>query len=70
MKSWQWDMLILKRIVHTQAFQLLNQPFRLVGQWDDQFFKNCPRKQLCTRYAFLGQTPDEQRETHLKSLQL
>ena len=68
MKSWQWDMRILERIVHTQAFQLLNQPFRLVGQWKDQFSQELPQKTAMHAKGFFGRTPDKQRETHLKSL--
>nr|YP_010933132.1 hypothetical chloroplast RF1 [Klebsormidium subtilissimum]YP_010933144.1 hypothetical chloroplast RF1 [Klebsormidium subtilissimum]WKT08090.1 hypothetical chloroplast RF1 [Klebsormidium subtilissimum]WKT08091.1 hypothetical chloroplast RF1 [Klebsormidium subtilissimum] len=68
MKSWQLDMLILKRIVHTQAFQLLNQLFRLVGQWNDQFSQELFQKTAMHEKGFFGRTPDKQKETHLKSL--
>ena len=68
MKSWQWHMRTLGRIVHTQAFQLLNQPFRLVGQWKDQFSQELSPKTAMHANGFFARTPDKQGETHLKSL--
>ena len=58
----------LERIVHTQAFQWLNQPFGLVGQGDDQFIQQLCEKTNMRAIRFFGQTPDERRKTHLKSL--
>lgn len=68
MKSLQLDMLILKRIVHTQTFQLLNQSFRLVGRWNGQFSQELSQKSAMHEKGFFGRTLDKQRETHLKSL--
>jgi hypothetical protein len=67
-KSWQLDMLILKRIVHTQTFQLLNQSFRLVGRWNGQFSQQLSQKSAMHEKGFFGRTLEKQRETHLKSL--
>ena len=62
MKSWQWDMLILGRIVHTQAFQLLNQPLRLVGQWNDQFSQELSEKTAMQANGFFWDRPRNARE--------
>jgi len=68
MKSWQLNMLILKRIVHTQTVQLLNQSFRLVGRWNGQFSQELSQKSAMHEKGFFGRTLDKQREAYLKNL--